>query len=142
MVSLPSDNNQQVLVTPTPSSPTNDPKWIRHEKRPPPELPPPEVKDLSYWVAFMVFIDMPQRCLDVVYVFLSENLSMVAAEQNLLSSQQITPSQMMSFFNLENQYNRIARSKASPKAKDVILNWIYLKIVFPKLMFYVCKFST
>ncbi|CAI8596296.1 unnamed protein product [Vicia faba] len=91
LVSLPSDNSHQVLATPTPSSPTNVPKWVGHGKLPP--LEPPPLEDTGYFkVAFMVFVDMPQRCLDVVYVFLSENLLMVVAEKNLLSSQQMTPS--------------------------------------------------
>lgn len=78
--------------------------------------------------ALMVFDEMPQICMGEENMCMSENLTMVVANQTLFSIQQMVPSQMVRLFNLENLYNRIV----CPKAKESICNWRDLKIVLPK----------
>lgn len=64
----------------------------------------------------MVFDEMPQRSLDEGDVFMSENLTMIVANQNLIFSQQMIPPQIVNLIKFENLYNRTVR----PKTKKMI----------------------
>ncbi|XP_058745994.1 uncharacterized protein LOC131618854 [Vicia villosa] len=81
-----------------------------------------------------VFDDRSQRSSDDDVVFLRKNLFRAGANQSPFSIQHLIHPQIVSFFNIVNRYNRLARDKASVKAKDMILNWIDIKIVVPKLI--------
>ncbi|XP_058740575.1 uncharacterized protein LOC131612840 [Vicia villosa] len=81
-----------------------------------------------------VFDDRSQRSSDDGTVFFRKNLFRAGANQSPFSIQHLIHPQIVSFFNIVNRYNRLARDKASVKAKDMILNLIDIKIVVPKLI--------
>ncbi|CAI8583360.1 unnamed protein product [Vicia faba] len=76
-----------------------------------------------------VFDETPQRSLNEVVVFFSKNLAKDVAVQTPPSSQQIFHPKVVILIILKNLYNRIGRDKA----KEIIFNWIDLKVEVSKL---------
>jgi hypothetical protein len=83
----------------------------------------------------MVFDKKPQSCLVGRNHAMSKNLIVTAANQFLLSTQQRVPSQVVSLTNFENPDSRYVR----PQAKEMIRNWIELKIVVSQPTYHVCR---
>ncbi|CAJ2662978.1 unnamed protein product [Trifolium pratense] len=143
---------------------TNHFELYGHGRRPPPEPPPPEdAEGLRLWVcgsfiflvlycfyvfcivclslvyfkyALKVFDVRPQRSLDVKAIVLSKDLIVVVANKSLFFfTQQMEHSRVVSLPDFENPYSRSAR----PQAKEMIRNWIDLKIVVPQPTYHLWK---
>ncbi|KAK2454000.1 hypothetical protein QL285_001607 [Trifolium repens] len=166
MASLTSVNKHVVvLLNLDPTCSTNHFELYGYGRRPPPKPPPPEVVEflrfcvcesvmfvvlycfymfcivclsLVYFkFALMVFDLMSQRCMNVKETVLSKELIVVAANKSLFFffTQEVFHSNVVSLTNFENPYSRSAR----PQAKEMIRNWIDLKIVVPQPTYHLWK---